>query len=92
MYRDIAVRAAVFVVFVIAWLACGGSATLLWPTMIVVGAGLALHAWAIRHARDSNGDGPSWPRRTADSSIDQRLLWTGRPVESTIYFTTPTRK
>ncbi|MFI6743192.1 hypothetical protein ACIBI9_60790 [Nonomuraea sp. NPDC050451] len=48
MAHDTLVRAAVFVVFTIIWLAVGGSATLLWPAVIVVAAGLALHAW-IRH-------------------------------------------
>ncbi|MFI7637415.1 hypothetical protein [Nonomuraea sp. NPDC049400] len=54
MDRDIAVRAAVFAAFVIAWLAAGGSAALLRPTGIVVVAGLALHAWVRRRTREGD--------------------------------------
>ncbi|MEV0235054.1 hypothetical protein [Nonomuraea sp. NPDC050786] len=57
MDRDTAVRAAVFAAFVIVWLAAGGSDALLWPTAIVVAAGLVLHAWVKRRARHGDKDG-----------------------------------
>ncbi|MEO3871008.1 hypothetical protein ABGB18_19540 [Nonomuraea sp. B12E4] len=59
MGRDIAVRPGVFAAFVIGWLAAGGSATLLWPAVIVVAAGLALHAWARHRSRNGVEGDPS---------------------------------
>ncbi|MEQ4723162.1 hypothetical protein [Nonomuraea sp. B19D2] len=57
MDHGILIRAAVFVAFTVAWPAAGRLATLLWPAVIVVPAGLALHAW-IKH-RDPL-DRPRW--------------------------------
>lgn len=59
MYRDIVMRAVSFAVFVVIWLAGGGSAALLWRAVIVVGVGLALHAWVRHHRRGSGHNGPS---------------------------------
>ncbi|WP_433432046.1 hypothetical protein [Nonomuraea sp. CA-141351] len=51
MGRDLLMRAAVFGIFTLGWVALGGSARLLWPAVIVVAFGLALHAW-VKHRAD----------------------------------------
>ncbi|MER6004512.1 hypothetical protein ABT120_38565 [Nonomuraea angiospora] len=58
MGDGILIRATVFVAFTVVWLATGGSATLLWPAIIAVAVGLALHAWIRRRTRKENRGAP----------------------------------